>query len=425
MHSLHAYFLRPGDPRIPIIYDVDRIRDGRSFTTRRVVAIQHGRAIFNLSASFHVAEDGPEHQYPMPDAPDPETLPTMRERLEPYADQFPARVRRLDPARTADRHAFGASCRAGSIPMPSAREPEQLVWFRANGTLPDDALLHACIVAYASDLTLLDTAVMAHANSWDDDRFMIASLDHAMWFHRPLHADEWLLYHQKSPSAQGARGLAEGFIFRQDGATRRNRDPRRPDPPACTRQQTCMSAHDRAEIRHGHDADAGDAAGDGGCRGGRRRVRRGPDRQPAAIARGRAARQRRPRSTCRRARWRTSSRSACSPARHRGAVPGPRSHVYQYEVAASPQNSGVQMHPLWDVPDGIAAALEGVDARIPADLACSRSRTRTWRCRAHRPTSRRCERSCGLGHDGGLRVHIDGARIWNAAIAHGFVAART
>ena len=102
--------------------------------------------------------------------------------------------------------------------MPSDREPEQLVWFRANGTLPDDPLLHACIVAYASDLTLLDTAVMAHAHSWDDDRFMIASLDHAMWFHRPLRADEWLLYHQKSPSAQGARGLAEGFIFRHDGA---------------------------------------------------------------------------------------------------------------------------------------------------------------------------------------------------------------
>ena len=216
VHSLHAYFLRPGDPRIPIIFDVDRIRDGRSFTTRRVVAIQHGRAIFNLSASFHVAEVGPEHQYTMPAAPDPDSLPTMRERLEPFADQFPPPfldwIRRERPIDTRS-----AELPRWLNPVPSVREPEQLVWFRANGKLPDDALLHACIVAYASDLTLLDTAVMAHAHSWDDDRFMIASLDHAMWFHRPLHADEWLLYHQKSPSAQGARGLAEGFIYREDG----------------------------------------------------------------------------------------------------------------------------------------------------------------------------------------------------------------
>ena len=205
MHSLHAYFLRPGDPRIPIIFDVDRIRDGRSFTTRRVVAIQHGRAIFNLSASFHVAEVGPEHQYAMPEAPDPESLPTTRERLEPYVDRFPPDfvdwIRRERPIDTRS-----SELPRWLNPVPSAREPEQLVWFRANGILPDDELLHACIVAYASDLTLLDTAVMAHANSWDDDRFMIASLDHAMWFHRPFRADEWLLYHQKSPSAQGARG---------------------------------------------------------------------------------------------------------------------------------------------------------------------------------------------------------------------------
>jgi acyl-CoA thioesterase-2 len=216
VHSLHAYFLRPGDPRIPIIFDVDRIRDGRSFTTRRVVAIQHGRAIFNLSASFHVPEDGPEHQYPMPDAPDPETLPTMREHLEPYADQFPAPfvdwIRRERPIDTRS-----SALPRWLNPVPSAREPEQLVWFRANGTLPDDALLHSCIVAYASDLTLLDTAVMAHANSWDDDRFMIASLDHAMWFHRPFRADEWWLYDQWSPSASGARGLSLARVFTQDG----------------------------------------------------------------------------------------------------------------------------------------------------------------------------------------------------------------
>jgi len=217
VHSLHAYFLRPGDARIPIIYNVDRIRDGKSFATRRVVAIQHGHAIFNMSASFQVYESGPEHQNPIPDAPDPETLPTIREALEPYADRFPAAF--VDWIRR-ERPIDSRSTRLPRWldPETSAREPEQLVWFRANGTLPTDPLLHACVVAYASDLTLLDTAVMAHARSWDDDRFMLASLDHAMWFHRPLDADQWLLYHQKSPSASGGRGLAEGFIYREDGA---------------------------------------------------------------------------------------------------------------------------------------------------------------------------------------------------------------
>jgi acyl-CoA thioesterase-2 len=217
VHSLHAYFLRPGDPKVPIVYEVDRIRDGRSFTTRRVVAIQHGRAIFNLSASFHVEEPGPEHQYEMPAAPDPDTLPTLAERLEPFHDRFPAEMvdwlRRERPVETRS-----ADLPRWLDPEPGTREPEQLVWIKASGALPDDPLLHACVVAYASDLTLLDTAVMAHANSWDDDRFMIASLDHAMWFHRPLRADDWLLYHQKSPSAQAGRGLAEGFIYRRDGA---------------------------------------------------------------------------------------------------------------------------------------------------------------------------------------------------------------
>jgi acyl-CoA thioesterase-2 len=217
VHSLHAYFLRPGDPLVPIVYEVDRIRDGRSFTTRRVVAIQHGRPIFNLSASFQVAEEGPEHQYPMPDAPDPETVPTTAERLEPFADRFPPDVMEwVRRERPIDTRSIAAP--RWLDPEPGEREAEQLVWIKANGELPDDPLLHACVVAYASDLTLLDTAVMPHAASWDDDRFMMASLDHAMWFHRPLHADQWLLYHQKSPSAQGARGLSEGFIYRRDGA---------------------------------------------------------------------------------------------------------------------------------------------------------------------------------------------------------------
>ena len=218
VHSLHAYFLRPGDPRIPIIYDVDRIRDGRSFTTRRVVAIQHGKPIFNLSASFHVHEAGPEHQYEMPDAPDPETLPTLAERLAGHEDKFPPEMSSSGCGANGRSRRAQPCCPAGWIPNRGPRQPEQLVWFKASGALPDDQLLHDCVVAYASDLTLLDTAVMAHANSWDDDRFMIASLDHAMWFHRPLRADEWLLYHQKSPSAQGGRGLAEGFIYRRDGA---------------------------------------------------------------------------------------------------------------------------------------------------------------------------------------------------------------
>jgi acyl-CoA thioesterase-2 len=217
VHSLHAYFLRPGDPRVPIIYEVDRIRDGKSFTTRRVVAIQHGRPIFNLSASWHIEEWGPEHQYAMPDAPDPDTIPTTAERLEPYADRYPAEVldwlRRERPIETRS-----VQLPAWLDPVPRDREPEQFVWIKANGTLPDDPMLHACVVAYASDLTLLDTAMMPHARSWDDDRFQVASLDHAMWFHRPFRADEWLLYHQKSPSAQAARGLSEGFIYRHDGA---------------------------------------------------------------------------------------------------------------------------------------------------------------------------------------------------------------
>jgi len=214
VHSLHAFFLRPGDPNVPIVYDVDRIRDGKSFTTRRVVAIQHGRAIFNLAASFQIHESGPDHQDPMPAVPDPEDVPTFKARIEPYLDRLgpdfaewlvrerPIDSRPVDEPRWLD---------------PKPRPPEQDVWIKANGVLPDDPLLHACVVAYASDLTLLDTAMLPHAVSYTDDHYMIASLDHAMWFHRPFRADEWLLYHQKSPSASGARGLAEGAIFCEDG----------------------------------------------------------------------------------------------------------------------------------------------------------------------------------------------------------------
>ncbi|HTW18622.1 MAG TPA: acyl-CoA thioesterase II [Mycobacteriales bacterium] len=213
VHSLHAYFLRPGDPSIPIVYEVDRIRDGRSFTTRRVVAVQHGEAIFHLSASFQVHEDGVEHQEPMPEAPDPESLPTMEERrieagIAPsprWERQFPIELRYVDEPPWL----------AGSV---AARKNRQQVWVRANGELPDDPLVHVCAATYASDLTLLDSVLLANGLTWDDNRkIMVASLDHAMWFHRPFRADDWLLYDQQSPSASGARGLAAGRLFTRDG----------------------------------------------------------------------------------------------------------------------------------------------------------------------------------------------------------------
>ncbi len=206
VHSLHAYFLRPGDPQVPIVYEVDRIRDGKSFTTRRVKAVQHGEAIFNLSASFHVDETGLDHGLPMPESPDPETLPRADE-LEPPS---PGRLWARQPIDI--RYVDGPPW---ARPLsPSGR---QLVWIRADGTLPDDPVLHTCVVAYASDYTLLGSALLPHGKSYFRDDMMMASLDHAMWFHRPFRADEWLLYSQSSPSASGGRGLAIGGIFRRDG----------------------------------------------------------------------------------------------------------------------------------------------------------------------------------------------------------------
>jgi len=214
VHSLHAYFLRPGDPAAPILYTVDRIRDGRTFTTRRVVAIQHGRAIFHLSASFQPEEDGPDHQIEMPDAPDPETLPTIAERIADVRDTIhPEVVKWFERDRPIDTRAVGG----GNPFRPTPRPPRQLVWLRADGRLPDPLLLHQCVVAYASDLTLLDTATLPHAIAWNDPSYVMASLDHAMWFHRPFRADEWLLYAQESPSAHGARGFTTGHIFTRDG----------------------------------------------------------------------------------------------------------------------------------------------------------------------------------------------------------------
>jgi acyl-CoA thioesterase II len=209
VHSLHAYFLRPGDPAVPIVYEVDRIRDGKSFTTRRVVAIQHGQAIFNLQASFHRPEPGFDHQFPMPDVPDPEMLPRAGELDPPVVEGKPW----FDRPGPIDIRYVGDPPWARS----AGGEARQMVWIRADGRLPDDPMLHACIVAYASDFTLLDSALVPHGKSWMDNDLMMASLDHAMWFHRPFRADEWLLYSQLSTSASGGRGLAYGGIFRQDG----------------------------------------------------------------------------------------------------------------------------------------------------------------------------------------------------------------
>jgi acyl-CoA thioesterase-2 len=210
VHSLHAYFLRPGDPTIPVLYEVDRIRDGRSFTTRRVVAIQHGRPIFNMSASFQVHEEGFDHSAEMPDVPDPETLPTFRERMAGYREQFGDL---LDRARPIDIRHVDWLPHDRSQPLP----PYQRVWLRADGKLPDDPLIHTIALTYASDMTLLDTSLLPHGGSWSQPGLFMASLDHAMWFHRPFRADDWLLYVQDSPSASGGRGLSRGLVFTREG----------------------------------------------------------------------------------------------------------------------------------------------------------------------------------------------------------------
>ncbi|MGV9689201.1 acyl-CoA thioesterase II [Streptomyces sp. NPDC003444] len=213
-HSLHAYFLRPGDPGAPIVYSVDRIRDGRSFTTRRVVAVQHGQPIFHLSASFQAYEEGLDHQADMPAAPDPETLPTAGEMLPRHLPEDVAR--RLIEARAAVDLRYADTPPWGSVGEP--REPRSQVWFRTNGKLADDPLLHVCLATYVSDMTLLDSVLLAHGRGgWAVGDVVGASLDHAMWFHRPFRADEWLLYDQESPSSGGGRGLGQARIWTRDG----------------------------------------------------------------------------------------------------------------------------------------------------------------------------------------------------------------
>src|SRR4051812_27285220 len=218
-HSLHAYFLRPGDPGAPIVYSVDRIRDGRSFATRRVVAVQHGKPIFHLSASFQTEEEGLDHQAPMPPAPDPATLPTSQERLRGYDHLDPGVVERLLEAREAVDLRYVEEPPYGRFGAP--REPHSQVWFRTNGKLEgaiDEPLLHVVLATYVSDMTLLDSVLLAHGRGgWAVGDVVGASLDHAMWFHRPFRADEWLLYDQQSPSASGGRGLGQARIWTADG----------------------------------------------------------------------------------------------------------------------------------------------------------------------------------------------------------------
>jgi acyl-CoA thioesterase-2 len=212
VHSLHSYFVRPGDPTVPIVYKVDRVRDGRSFTTRRVMAVQDGETIFSLSASFQLDQDGIDHQSEMPDVPDPDSLAPLVNRYGPSSDAgefYESMPKPIDLRYVDDppwqQHAHGP------------REGQSHVWMRADGVLPDDPLLHVCVLTYASDMTLLDSVLVRHGLAPGLDDISMASLDHAMWFERPFRADEWLLYSASSPSASGGRGLATGRFFKQDG----------------------------------------------------------------------------------------------------------------------------------------------------------------------------------------------------------------
>ena len=213
-HSLHAYFLRAGDPAVPIIYNVDRIRDGGSFTTRRVVAIQHGQAIFSMAASFHNAEQGLAHQMKMPDVPPPESLPSEGELKELLFDRLPPQVKaywereRPIEIRPVDLSRYLA---------PEKRAATQQMWIRATGDLGGDLALNQCVLAYASDFTLLDTALIAHGRFIFDPSLMLASLDHAIWFHRSFRVDDWLLYAQDSPSSGGGRAFCRGTLFTRSG----------------------------------------------------------------------------------------------------------------------------------------------------------------------------------------------------------------
>lgn len=215
VHSLHSYFMRAGDPKVPIIYEVDRIRDGSSFTTRRVVAIQHGHAIFSLEASFQIEEKGLEHQKPIPlDVLEPEKLMSDKDLKEQYLQNAPANVRKYwEQDRPIEMKPLSLTHYFTREKLP----PEQNVWIRATGAVPNDRAVQAAVLAYLSDMTLLDTSLYAHGRSIFDKDLQVASLDHAMWFHRPFKFDDWLLYTADSPSAAGARGFNRGALYSRDG----------------------------------------------------------------------------------------------------------------------------------------------------------------------------------------------------------------
>ncbi|WNJ20611.1 acyl-CoA thioesterase II [Pontibacter sp. G13] len=213
-HSLHGYFILPGDIQAPIVYQVDRTRDGKSFTTRRVTAIQHGKAIFHMAASFQVEEEGLEHQIEMPDVPTPDQLTEVQAAMQQAIDQLPDRLRRV-----FNRERPVEFCPVEPLNpfQPDKHPAKRNIWIRTNGQLPDDPNMHRNALAYASDFNFITTALLPHGISWLDPKLQIASLDHAMWFHRPFRADEWLLYHIDSPNANGARGLSRGSIYNTDG----------------------------------------------------------------------------------------------------------------------------------------------------------------------------------------------------------------
>jgi acyl-CoA thioesterase-2 len=213
VHSLHAYFIHPGDTRVPLIYSVEQVRDGRSFTTRRVTAIQHSRTIFVMSASFQRPEESLSHASQMPQVPPPAQVRPSTERLAELLGtplpgdlrDYPIELRHVGPLSLEVQR------------DPALRTSANYVWLRVAGNLPDDPLLHVCLMTYASDLTLLDTVLRRHGRVWEDGRMTGASLDHAMWFHRPFRADRWLLFAQETPSASAGRGLAIGHVYTEDG----------------------------------------------------------------------------------------------------------------------------------------------------------------------------------------------------------------
>ncbi len=213
-HSMHAYFLRPGDPSKQIIYDVDPIRDGRSFTTRRVVAKQEGRAIFNTSISFHSNEPGPEHQFERPEAPAPESLESDQEYWARMAQEYPDRY---EPLRTWAIDRRHVNRRDYANPGNDLRKPFHQVWMRALGELSNDPLLHQTLLAYMSDMTLLGVSLNPHPLTTRSERLMFASLDHVLWFHQPFSANQWLLYDQDSPIAMSARGFMRGCFYSENG----------------------------------------------------------------------------------------------------------------------------------------------------------------------------------------------------------------